>query len=153
RLDHYMGDDMNEACDNLWFTLLFKRLELCSVDYTEDFSKSVSVFRAVMAGRPSLDVDQIAWVRNLAMVDRLQHDAAWLRQRVASLLAATVSGRPRGERWGWKEPNTHVFLDRLQTAFPEMKYIHVMRNGLDMAYSENQNQLKLWGSVFLDGSS
>src|SRR5205085_158546 len=46
---------------------------------------------------------------------------------------------------GWKEPNTHIFLDRLQSAFPEMKYIQVMRNGLDMAYSSNQNQLRLWG--------
>ena len=30
-----------------------------------------------------------------------------------------------------------------------MKYIHVMRSGLDMAYSENQNQLALWGRHYL----
>ena len=30
-----------------------------------------------------------------------------------------------------------------------MKYIHVVRNGLDMAYSDNQNQLRLWGAHFI----
>ena len=32
-----------------------------------------------------------------------------------------------------------------------MKYIHVIRNGLDMAYSENQNQLIYWGKCFMQG--
>lgn len=33
-----------------------------------------------------------------------------------------------------------------------MKYIHVVRNGLDMAHSTNQNQLRLWGTNFLGES-
>jgi hypothetical protein len=42
-----------------------------------------------------------------------------------------------------------VFLDLLPAAFSGMKYIHVVRNGLDMAYSANQNQLALWaGPLF-----
>jgi hypothetical protein len=28
---------------------------------------------------------------------------------------------------------------------PQTRYIHVVRNGLDMAYSKNQNQPRLWG--------
>jgi len=62
-----------------------------------------------------------------------------------------MTGRMRFPRphWGWKEPNTHIFLDRLAIAFPHMRYIHVMRNGLDMAHSSNQNQLRLWGSSLL----
>jgi hypothetical protein len=31
---------------------------------------------------------------------------------------------------------------------PNLKYIHVLRNGLDMAFSENKNQLKNWGWKF-----
>jgi hypothetical protein len=31
-----------------------------------------------------------------------------------------------------------------------MKYIHVARNGLDMAHSRNQNQLRLWGRYFIN---
>lgn len=53
--------------------------------------------------------------------------------------------------WGWKEPNTHIVIDRLFGAIPALKYIHVIRNGLDMAHSANQNQPRLWGSHFLGG--
>lgn len=54
--------------------------------------------------------------------------------------------------WGWKEPNTHVFLERLVARIPGMRYIHVMRNGLDMAYSSNLNQLRRWGERVLGRS-
>jgi hypothetical protein len=148
RLDHYMGDDLNEATDNLWFTLLFKRQELWGGDSAQhEFDRAVRVFRHAMAGDRPLTSAEEEWVRTLAAVDRSQHDAPWLRLRVESLLA-TGPRRPAGP-WGWKEPNTHVFLDRLQSAFPGMKYIHVVRNGLDMAHSRNQNQLRLWGAMFL----
>ncbi|MEZ5283921.1 MAG: hypothetical protein R2712_03745 [Vicinamibacterales bacterium] len=50
---------------------------------------------------------------------------------------------------GLKEPNTHVFLDRLAVVYPDMKCVHVVRNGLDMAFSASQNQLRLWGPRFL----
>ena len=32
---------------------------------------------------------------------------------------------------------------------PSMRYVHVMRNGLDMAYSGNQHQLRFWGAATL----
>ena len=54
------------------------------------------------------------------------------------------------QRWGWKEPNTHIILAQLLEFFPELKYIHIIRNGLDMAYSSNQNQPKLWGNEYLN---
>jgi hypothetical protein len=103
-----------------------------------------------MVGEGRLTSADQDWVRSLAAVDRSPHDAAWLRLRVESLLA--TQPRRRAGPWGWKEPNTHVFLDRLPTAFPGMKYIHVVRNGLDMAHSRNQNQLRLWGAMFLERS-
>jgi len=35
-----------------------------------------------------------------------------------------------------------------------MKYVYVVRNGLDMAFSSNQNQLKyFWGDLMLDGDT
>jgi len=50
--------------------------------------------------------------------------------------------------WGWKEPNTHIFIKYLATYFKHIKYIHVIRHGLDMAYSSNQAQLFNWGRLF-----
>jgi hypothetical protein len=144
----YLGGDLNHALDNLWFTLLFKRVELRGEPAGgREFDRAVDVFRAAMAGGSPLTPEQLAWVNELAAKDRPQHDRAWLLERVDSLAAAAGGARRHLTRWGWKEPNTHVFLDRLPAAFPGMKYIHVVRNGLDMAYSANQNQLGLWAPV------
>lgn len=51
--------------------------------------------------------------------------------------------------WGWKEPNTHVIIDRIMQFIPSLNYIHVVRDGFDMALSPNQNQADIWGEQFL----
>lgn len=52
------------------------------------------------------------------------------------------------KEWGWKEPNTHIYIDYIIEYFQNMRYIHVIRNGLDMAFSKNQQQLYNWGAFF-----
>lgn len=58
--------------------------------------------------------------------------------------------------WGWKEPNTHIHVHRIALRIPRIRYVHVMRNGLDMAFSANQQQVQRWGERLLghpvDGS-
>ena len=49
-------------------------------------------------------------------------------------------------RSGWKVPTTHLWLAELAQFFPGMQYIHLIRNGLDMAYSGNQRQAQHWAS-------
>src|SRR5690606_16779845 len=87
-------------------------------------------------------------LNDISSMDRPQHPARWLKERVR-LLLSQPKDRPNTKYWGWKEPNSHIFLDYLCKSIPDMKYIHVCRNGLDMAYSTNQNQLKLWGEIIL----
>ena len=50
--------------------------------------------------------------------------------------------------WGWKEPNSHLLIDYMNDFFPNFKYIHTIRNGLDMAFSQNQQQLYNWGNLY-----
>jgi hypothetical protein len=50
--------------------------------------------------------------------------------------------------WGWKIPTNFFILNNVNTCFPEARYVHVIRHGLDMAYSSNQNQLHNWGFYF-----
>lgn len=54
----------------------------------------------------------------------------------------------RNTAWGWKVPANFILLDLYKDIFKEIKYVHVIRNGLDMAFSNNQNQLKNWGGFF-----
>lgn len=50
--------------------------------------------------------------------------------------------------WGWKTPPNFMILEELLEYYGNIKYIHVIRDGLDMAYSSNLNQMKLWGFYF-----
>lgn len=52
--------------------------------------------------------------------------------------------------WGWKEPRSIYLLPFVHRLFPRMKFIHLIRDGRDMAFSSNQNQLKKHGEAVLD---
>jgi hypothetical protein len=48
-------------------------------------------------------------------------------------------------RGGWKVPGTHLWLEELADYFPQMQYVHLIRHGLDMAFSPNTQQARRWG--------
>jgi hypothetical protein len=50
--------------------------------------------------------------------------------------------------WGWKVPFSHLFLPTMYAGIPELRYIHVVRDGLATAKSRNDRQLKHWGRLF-----
>ena len=41
-----------------------------------------------------------------------------------------------------EEPNSHIFIEHLVKYFDSLKFIFVVRNGLDMALSRNQKQFE-----------
>lgn len=148
-LGMHIGDDLNPARDNLWFTLLFKRREILGCDDAE-FGRLVRTFQAAMIGGRSLDAATHAQLATLSRKARPAHTTDWLEARAKSLLKASERA---GNHcwWGWKEPNTHVVIERLWQWIPDLRYIHVMRHGLDMAHSRNQHQVMLWGRELLQG--
>jgi len=50
--------------------------------------------------------------------------------------------------WGTKVPGSFFYLRYLSELFENVRYIHIVRHGLDMAYSKNHNQLFNWGGYF-----
>jgi len=50
--------------------------------------------------------------------------------------------------WGWKAPGTFFWLHYFSEYFDNFAYIHVIRHGLEMAYSTNQNQTSAWSPRF-----
>jgi hypothetical protein len=54
-----------------------------------------------------------------------------------------------GGRWGWKEPRSIYILDFLARSLPGMRFVHVVRDGRDVAFSKNQNQPRKHGEAFL----
>jgi hypothetical protein len=147
-LGYYIGDDLNEPLDNLWFTLLFKRRSVL-LEHKPDLDALIALFFARMSCRTTFtDVERMR-VLQLAVSDRPQESANWLRERADSFLNGWCSRRP-DQPWGWKEPNTHIIIDRLLEFDSELHYIHFVRHPLDMALSANQNQLANWGPVLLN---
>jgi hypothetical protein len=51
--------------------------------------------------------------------------------------------------WGWKEPRSIILLPFLAPQLAGLKFLHLIRDGRDMAYSSNQNQLSRHGPVLL----
>ena len=63
------------------------------------------------------------------------------------------AGIPQDEApWGWKEPRSIYLLPFFHAIFSDLKFIHVVRDGKDMAFSSNQNQLRKHGAALLDPS-
>ena len=54
-----------------------------------------------------------------------------------------------GGPWGWKEPRSIYLVGFLARTMPGMRFIHVVRDGRDVAFSKNQNQPRKHGHAFL----
>jgi hypothetical protein len=146
-LGYYLGDDLNEAMDNLWFTLLFKRRSVL-VESETDFCSLVSLFISRMSGRTDISEQERSRVFRLAQEERIQHSPDWLTERAYSFSNGRTS-KHLSQSWCWKEPNTHIVIERILACQSDLRYIHVVRHPLDMAVSGNQNQLLNWGPIFL----
>jgi Sulfotransferase family len=51
--------------------------------------------------------------------------------------------------WGWKEPRSIYLVPLLDAAMPSLRFLHFIRDGRDMAFSKNQNQLVKHGGALL----
>jgi hypothetical protein len=147
---YFIGHDLNQSKDNLLFSLLFNRSEILSAS-KEEFEDLVEILFSGMTGANELTRSQIELVNSIASKDRKQDSASWLKKRVKILLSKKPEMK-LDDRWGLKNPISHIVIDRLKERFDNLKYIHVVRNGLDMAHSKNQNQLKYWGPSFINES-
>jgi hypothetical protein len=51
--------------------------------------------------------------------------------------------------WGWKEPRSIYLLRFWNETIPSVRFLHFIRDGRDMAFSKNQQQLKKHGDAVL----
>ena len=151
-LDFDMGSDLNESLDDLSFTALFKRPSLWPIDqHLPQLEEALDVYLASRGHKGTSWISQAHQnARAAELLKSTRQKDEWietgdLNDREQSLATAS---QPK-PLWGWKEPNAHIPLPFLLAALPNMKYIHVTRHGLDMAYSSNQTQLRVWGAQLL----
>jgi hypothetical protein len=78
----------------------------------------------------------------------------WQSARMKEAFHAAVArhipeAERRGTCWGWKAPRTIYLLPFLHAQFAQLRFIHLLRDGRDMALSPNQNQLRKHGCAAL----
>ncbi|KZX55067.1 hypothetical protein A3709_08720 [Halioglobus sp. HI00S01] len=150
RMGVHFGGELNDSLDNLWFTLLFLRRSLL-LKSDDEVEKLSWIFANAMRHGVELSEELRVLLDEATALDRAPVVPAEHLQRARDSLLHSPTHDRRHEHWGWKEPNSHIMLPQLDRCFPDMKYVFVVRNGLDMAFSDNQNQLKyFWGELMLD---
>jgi hypothetical protein len=147
-----MGGLLNQSLDNLWFSLLFKRPQwLIAVDnnHPQEIELGISIFVKAMEGQLALQPNEYTFIiRALQESAKVRNDYVWPLQVAQNLISSGNVAPDSTVGWGWKEPNSHIFIKHLARCVSDIKYIHIIRHGVDMAFSKNQNQLRNWGSYF-----
>lgn len=153
----YMGGKLNPAHDNLWFTLLIKRPRwlperLAGPRPAPDITAALQLLDDLMAG-VELDRERIGMLADAAAdMATWGHDDRKARKGPGAFRipasALQKSKPPATPWWGWKEPHSHLVLPELVANFPALRYAHVLRHPLDMAFSDNKTDLRLFGPSF-----
>lgn len=153
----YIGYDLDQAMDNLLFLLFFKRPKwLNNVRHKKNkIFTGLSVFSKAMFLKKNLSFSEIMFLfRAVFEIAINGHNyygdgrGIWPFIRVWRMLTKRKYPPPILKEWGWKEPNTHIYIEYIIEYFHNMRYLHIIRHGLDMALSKNQQQLYNWGSFF-----
>lgn len=96
-----------------------------------------------------------AWVDPFVLAQRQGRtmtpwQLARMKEDFYSALARHIpEAERRGQLWGWKAPRSIYLLPFLHSECPHCKFVHLLRDGRDMALSANQNQLRKHGAVVL----
>jgi hypothetical protein len=75
-----------------------------------------------------------------------------MRSELLALLERHRAGADGGP-WGWKEPRSIYLLRFLADVLPGLRFVHVVRDGRDVAFSKNQNQPRKHADAFLGTES
>lgn len=142
-LGFFIGDELNQALDNLTYTVLFKDKDLFS--NKELLKKRMIVFDKYMSNE-KLSGDDIC-IYNKSKGNR------FLSLKRRNLMKFKFRFRNLAKRelkheYTFKEPNSIHFLEEYLNAFQNSKYVYVMRHGLDMAFSSNKGQLANFGNFY-----
>jgi len=157
KLGFYLGDLKRDGSeDNLWFWQFFY-FPVSDETIVTEYLQKLQHFSLSIFGHPLRIIkSNCQWILYLSSHEF--HESIVRRSHVRSIIRDLFKyQRLKGLKtrdfmgWGWKEPVSQMYLEQLSYCFKGMRYIHVLRNGLDMLYSSNETmsrEFKIWSSNF-----
>lgn len=129
-LGYFIGYNLNQALDNLTYTVLFKDHDLF-LD-KEQLKKRMLVFDKYMSNEKLSRNDISIYIKSKG-----SRFLSFKRRNLMKIKLILSQLRKKEVRYeyAFKEPNSVHFIEEYLNTFPNSKYIYVMRHGLDMAYS------------------
>jgi hypothetical protein len=74
-----------------------------------------------------------------------------LESLTETVLGRQLQGIPPGARWGWKLCETLYVLPVLKRIFPDAYFVHLIRDGRDVAFSNHvEPEQPFWRKVYFD---
>jgi len=72
-----------------------------------------------------------------------------VRALVGAALDAHLAGHRPGQPWGWKLCETVYIVPLIATIFPHARFVHLVRDGRDVAFSDHVSpELPFWRKVY-----
>ncbi|MCU0370244.1 MAG: sulfotransferase [Bacteroidales bacterium] len=153
----HLGKDLNQSLDNLTYTLLFKRPAWFIRNYqrTRKMTTGLRIMeKTLLTGDPVSFREKLFVRKAVSDMAKFGHNREkngsgdWPLRRLPFINNPEKLDPARYKGWGWKEPNSHLMVPVFDGYFKDFRYIHMIRHGLDMAYSSNQQQLYNWAPLF-----
>jgi len=146
KLGYFLGEEIDNQVDTLTYTRIFQRPSWLKSCADNELNRHIGLFDRFMRGERWSLADLRLYLKALFSDATITGNR---RREIMRALRHFIAKSVRHyEYWGWKEPISHLILEELATFYPRMKYIHVVRHGLDMAYSRNDQQLRYWGDRY-----
>lgn len=92
------------------------------------------------------------WIDRVYPIDTRLDEATRgeMGSELSAVLDRHLSDMPGATRlWGWKEPRSIYLLPFFESYFDDFRYVHFVRDGRDMAYSDNQTAFIKHGATVL----
>lgn len=128
----YLGEQRNPADDNQWWIRLFSEPDwIAGLGSPPDpaYRRRLTCFADAMAGRSS--------VRNLPTILLAEWNGIRQHPGLAwtglSMLTSRGYDASRHAGWSWKAPSTTLQIRHLASQIPDLRYVHMIRHGLDIA--------------------
>lgn len=144
-LGFFIGDsvNLNSALDNLIYTIMFTEKKIFNSN--DIIKERMIIFDKYMSNEKLKISDFYKFIKSKGG----NYFSFYFRFIInLNFLRKTLFNYKKRKNYAFKEPNSIHYLELFLETFPESKYIFVLRNGLDMAFSSNKAQLSNFGKFY-----